>query len=228
MSVHLESFGWFNTGDLGESGIRICEADDIVADFSGGCYALPTGDKWNARSAFEHAGFVTVDHTTADRGGMAHRGAIVSRKNDQSVFQQAEFLYLGNNSSYLFIHILDIVLIELFAIGFFEIGIRCFLNGCVYQVHCIIEKEWFVLMSANEIKAEVLNYIWAVGSFGKIQFGTVFDVLRFPKPATGSVIGKIFIKSPFAGSLTNLSPFAGLGGGITGLFQELGHGIFAG
>ena len=160
--------------------------------------------------------------------GVTGGGAVVAGEDDQRVLAQPQLVQLGHQRPELFVHIADVVVVELVDILRALHRIRRAEGGLMHQVHRVVEEERLVLVPPDEIEGEVLDDIGAIGPFGQVQDLAVLVVLRFPIPAAGRVVGEEFVKTPVARQLAQLPPFAGLSRGIAGLLHEPGHGVFVG
>ena len=137
-----------------------------------------------------------------------HR-AIVADKNNQRLLAQAEAIEFGHELSSKFIHIRDIIGIEIFAVGR-AVGSRE--NLGVDMRERIINEERLFQVFFHELHKKFVHHVRHVFLVLQCQSLTVHEILSAlllgipvnPAP----LVGKVSFKSKIGGSESELGPFA--------------------
>ena len=190
---------------------------------------MPDSDERHEGSTFEHGTFSTGEAASADgrAGGGSSGGAVIADEDDEGFVAQLEAFEVGDELADDFVHVADIVVVEVFA-GRGAIG-----GGQDFGVDVgegVVDVEGLGAVSGDEVEYETVHEIGQIFCVAESLFFAVEEVgsgfgLGIPVGAAALEL-EVFVEAELGGSEGELAPFADGGGDVAGLLEDGGgHGF---
>ena len=208
----------FRTSEFGKGREEIARIDHVVRHLAGGSDAGPVHDQRHEAAAFLHGTLRTRDCPAADGGSfcLAVRSAVVADEYDQRVLAQFQALEFGHKLADEFVHVDDVVGIDVFAVGG---AVRSRQDFAMNVRERIVHVKWLLAMLGDEVDEVFVHHIRHIFFVVELCRLTV-DFVSFPfvlcVPVDSAPLEfQIIVEAELGGAEGQLAPFANTRRGVS-------------